>query len=64
MAYNKVSLIEVDKKNKDRCLKYFCTSTSKVEISPVEYEEFIYKELKNFYVITFVLRRQKYFPKL
>lgn len=57
-------MIEVDRKGNDNCIKCYLNTNSKVDISPVEYEEFIYKIVKKFFVLTFVLKKEKFYPKI
>jgi hypothetical protein len=55
--FNKVNLVEIDKHSRELTLRYFMNTTSKLEVSAVEYEHFIYQIVRKFFAITFTLRK-------
>lgn len=64
MKFNRINLIEVDTKTQDSSLRFYMNTMTKSEISGVECEMMIYKIVKGFFVVTFAMRREKYYPKL
>ncbi len=62
--FNKISMIEVDFGTNDSCLRYLMNTTSKTEVAQIEYEDFITKMIGQFSVVTFILRKERYYEKL
>lgn len=64
MKFCSVNLLEVDKSNQSREIGVIMNIQTKQDLPAREYEDFLFKNIRKFVVINFILATEPYFPKL